>query len=91
MASRAQRAANIIHAQVILADYINRGCRASMLLMARGAFNHRSIACAEQANFVAIRLAVAVTVKERDIRTLAVRPIETLIDADRIFDADRVM
>lgn len=62
-----------------------------MFLVARGAFDHRSIACAEQADFVAIRLAVAVPVKERDVGATAVRPMETITDAARIFDADRVM
>ena len=91
MAGRAQRAANIIHAQVILADYINRDGQVSMLLMARGAFNHRSIACAEQAKFVAIRLSVTVPVKERDIGAMAIRPIETISAVRRILDSNRVM
>ena len=62
-----------------------------MLLVTSGAFNHRSIACAEQANFVAIRLAVAVPVKERYIGAMAVRSIEAINDAGRILDANRVM
>lgn len=62
-----------------------------MLLVASGAFNHRSIACAEQAKFVAIRLSVAIPVKESNPGALAVRPIETISAVGRILDSNRVM